>query len=112
MKTLTTFALIAGLTLSATALAEPFNSRGPDWTRTVTGSPASPYNAAVAETGYNGRGVDWTSRIPTNSPPRPQETYVVSSGFNEHNHVAFDYPVSTYGSDYGRNADGRVVSGW
>lgn len=108
MKTLTAFALAAGLTLSATALAEPFNDRGPDWTRTVTGSRTTADSQVIAGVGYNERGVDWTSRIPTDSPARPPQTYVVSSGYNEHSHVAFDNPAAT---SY-RKADARYAAGW
>lgn len=73
-------ALITGLTVSATALAEPFNNREPNYAAVDTHHTAK---AITVPNGYANRGVDVISTL---SPsPRAMEPQVahVPQGFND-----------------------------
>ncbi len=74
-------ALTAGLTVSASAIADQFNNRGPDFS---TGISPSPYSgpAIASSHGFNGRDEDFVANV-TSSADAPRDTVrIVSHGFN------------------------------
>jgi hypothetical protein len=89
MKTTVAFILIAGLSLSSAALAEPFNDRGEDFRASVRSS-ASTAQQTVAATpnGFNNRGVDYIATAPTGSSEPLPEVMLTEHGFNQRSWVA------------------------
>ncbi len=88
MKTTATllFALTAGLTVSASAIADQFNNRGPDFTAGVSSSPYS--GPAVASNhGFTKRGTDFVAGVSSEADVPRETGRFVSYGFVKGNQI-------------------------
>ena len=75
-------ALSTGLTVNASAIADQFNNRGPEFGAGVSPSPHSG-PAMTSSHGFNGRGEDFVANV-RSSADEPRETVrIVSHGFND-----------------------------
>jgi hypothetical protein len=84
MKTTIAFllALSTGLAVNASAIADQFNDRGPEF---GTGVSPSPYSgpATTSSHGFNGRGEDFVANVRSTTDGSRQTVRVVSHGFND-----------------------------
>ena len=88
MKTTTAiiFAMTAGMTVNAAAIADQFNNRGPGFNAGVSSSPHS--GAAVASNhGFTKRGADFVASVSSTADAPRESKRFVSYGFVKGNQI-------------------------